>query len=234
MKTAVLASGVVLVAVIGGVGGYVVGDLTEPTTTANANGTYPTGDDSPPATDPPLPRKTPEPNTLAALEADELSFRTQNFTIHDESGAPVRLSIRVPRGWQLTRDPKMPREVKFLDPERERAVRVESALPDQLSPTDSMNKLVAGLKSSQPYENDLKILSQTDGQLEANGEVRTVSTLVYTFIPIKTLRHVIVRWVATGGDDVATVEMSITGLPQDAAGLNAVALEASRSVRETG
>jgi hypothetical protein len=234
VKTAVLASGVVLLAVIGGVGGYVVGDLTEPTTTANANGNYPTGDDSPPATDPALPRKTPEPYPLAALKVEELSFRTQNFTIHDESGAPVSLSIRVPRGWQLTRDPKMPREVKFLDPKRERAIRVESALPEQLSPTDSMNKLVASLKSSQPYENDLKLLSQDDEQLEANGDARAISTLVYTYIPKKTLRYVIVRWIATGGDDLATVEMSITGLPQDAAGLNAVALEASRSVHETG
>ncbi|WP_432942962.1 hypothetical protein ACQPXM_38740 [Kribbella sp. CA-253562] len=234
MKTAVLASGVVLLAVIGGVGGYVVGDLTDSATTANANGNYPTGDDSPPAADPSLPRKTPEPNPVPALKAGDLTFRTQIFTIRDESGAPVRLSIRVPRGWQLTRDPKMPREVKFLDPKRERAIRVESALPDQLSPTDSMNKLVAGLKASQPYENDLKILSQTDEQLEANGEVRTVSTLIYTYIPIKTLRYVNVRWIATGGDDLATVEMSITGLPQDAAGLNAVALEASRSVHETG
>ena len=129
----------------------------------------------------------------------------------------------------------MPREVKFLDPRKERAVRVESALPPPaMSTTDSMAQLVANLKSSQPYENDLRILSQTDEQIEANGESRKVSTLIYTYIPKKTVRYVIVRWIATGGDDNATVEMSVTGLPQDAAGLRAVLLEASRSVRQTG
>jgi hypothetical protein len=237
MKTAALASGVVLLGLVGAAGGYAVGDLTQ-SSTAIANNEFPSGDDSLPAgypSDPPLPKKTPEPYSLAPLTADELKFRTQSFTVHDDSGARLPLSIKMPRGWQLTRDPKAPREVKFLDPLKERAVRVESALPPPaLSTADSMNQLLANLKSSQPYENDLQILSQTDEQIATDGEARTVSTLTYTYIPKKTLRYVIVRWISTGDNDTSTVEMSVTGLPQDAAGLHAVLLEASRSVRETG
>ncbi|WP_112248481.1 hypothetical protein [Kribbella monticola] len=232
MRTSVLASGIVLLAVAGAAAGYYGGELTGPATVREAAPAAPL---SARPTDPPLPRKTPEPSAVPSLTTDELDFHTQNFTIHDDSGSPVGMAIRIPRGWQLTRDPKMPREVKFLDPLKERAVRVESALPPPAtSTTDSMTQLVANLKSSQPYENDLRILSQTDEQLEANGETRTVSTLTYTYIPKKTLRYVIVRWIATDGDDNATVEMSITGLPQDAAALRALLLETSRSVHQTG
>jgi hypothetical protein len=228
VKTAVLASGVVLLGLLGATGGYVVGDLTRPTT-ASANNQYPTGGDSPPAD--PLPRNTPEPYPKAPLSAAKLKFHTENFTIRDESAVQVPLSIRMPRGWQLTRDPKAPREVKFLDPEKERAVRVESALPPpKLTTTDSMHQLIANLESSQPYENDLKILSQTDEQVDTGRHPRTVSTLIYTYVPRKTLRYVIVCWVATGQNDTATVEMSITGLPQDAAALKAVLAETTKSV----
>ena len=233
MRTSLLVSGVVLLALAGAAAGYYGGDKYTGSTTVYETGPALPLTGSP--TDPPLPKKTPEPYPLTPLAADELKFHAQSFTIRDDSGAQLPLSISVPRGWRLTRDPKTPREVRFLDPRKERAVRVESALPPpELSTTDSMNQLVANLKSSQPYENDLRILSQTDEQIEAKGETRTVSTLIYTYIPKRTVRYVIVRWVATGGEDIATVEMSITGLPQDAAGLQAVLLEASRSVRETG
>jgi hypothetical protein len=233
VKTPVLVSGIVLLALVGAAGGYYGGATYSGA--SRVNEAAPVAPLTGRSTDPPLPKKTPVPFPLAALKASELDFHTVNFTIHNDSGDPLALSIRVPRGWQLTRDKKTPREVRFLDPKRERAVRVESALPPpSLSTADMMTQLVAGLKSSQPYENDLQILSQTSDQLEANGETRTVSTLIYTYIPKKNLRYVIVRWVATGGDDQARVEMSITGVPQDAAGLKSVLLQASQSVVEAG
>ncbi len=226
MKTAVLASGVIVLGLIGAAGGYLVGDLTQPTT-ASANGVYPTEGDSPPAD--PLPKKTPEPYPKTPLSAAKLKYHTENFSVRDDAGTQVPLSIRMPRGWQLTRDPKAPREVKFLDPAKERAVRVESGLPEMLTTGDSMSQLVANLESSQPYENDLQILSQDDEQIEVEGTTRKISTLIYTYIPKKTLRYVIVTWVATA-DDLATVEMSITGLPQDAAALKALLAETTKSV----
>jgi hypothetical protein len=227
VKTAVLASGVIALGLIGAAGGYVVGDLTQPTTASAGNG-YPTGGDTPSAD--PLPKKTPEPYPKAPLSAAKLRYHTENFSIRDDAGTQVPLSIRMPRGWQLTRDSKAPREVKFLDPAKERGVRVEAGLPESLTTADSMRRLIANLESSQPYENDLKIVSQDDEQIELEGTTRTVSTLIYTYIPKKTLRYVIVTWVSTGGDDLATVEMSITGLPQDAAALKAILAETSKSV----
>ncbi|GAA1636297.1 hypothetical protein GCM10009744_26680 [Kribbella alba] len=230
MKAPILVSGVLLLGVLGGVGGYVGGAwLEQPSPVDEVAAAAPLAGFP---TQEPLPRKTPEPNTLAGLKADELTFRTQSFTVRADSGASLRLSIRMARGWQLTRDPKAPREVKFLDPLKERGVRVESGLAPKQSTTDSMHELVNNLKSSQAYENDLRILSQTDSQVTGvDGQPRTVSTLTYTYIPIKTRRYVVVRWVATGGDDTATVEMSVTGLPQDAAGLAPVLAEATKSVQ---
>ncbi|MGC4937379.1 hypothetical protein [Kribbella sp. DT2] len=227
MRTAVLVSGVVVLGLLGAGGGYLVGDLTQPTT-ASANGDEPTGSDSPTAD---YIVKTPVPNNTAAFKATGLRYREHTFTVRQEPEPTVEVSIDMPRGWQLTSSPKTPGEVKFLDPLKERGVRVESGFPPDLTTAEQRKKLIPGLTSSQAPENDLKILENYDSTVtDAQGETRNVSTLIYTFIPTETLRYVIVRWVATGGDAQATVEMSVTGLPQDAAGLKAVLAQASESV----
>jgi len=223
-------SSVVLLALAAAAAGYYGGDKY----TGSAR-VYATGPAAPLTTIPTpeqLPRKIPEPNKVPTLKSNDLTFREQTFTVHPADLDPVRLSVKAPRGWQLTRAPKMPGEVKFLDSPRERGLRVEAIAPD-LSTSDQLAKLIEQLKVSQPYENDFKIISQSDGQVTGeDGEQRTVSTLIYTYIPGKTLRYVIVRWVATGGDDLAAVEMSITGLPQDAAALGEITAEASQTVQQ--
>ncbi|GAA1557781.1 hypothetical protein [Kribbella lupini] len=227
MKTAVLASGVVALGLIGAAGGYLVGDLTQPTTASASNG-YPSGGDSPSAD---VIVKSPIPNHVPAFKATGLRYREHTFTVRQEPSPRVKVSIDMPRGWQLTSSPKTPAEVKFLDPLKERGVRVESGFPPDLTTAEQREKLIAGLVSSQAPENDLKILENYDSTVTGDdGRTREVSTLIYTYIPTETLRYVIVRWVATGGDSQATVEMSVTGLPQDAAGLKAVLAKASESV----
>jgi hypothetical protein len=230
VKTAVLVSGVVLLAIVGGGAGYEAGLLTEPGITPVAGAAAPLSGISPAA---PLPVKTPVPSDVPALTTAELTFRQHTFKVQ-AADRTVELAIRTPRGWQLTTSPKSPAEVKFLDPLKERGVRVEAISPPGLTPKESRQKLIVDLEKSQAPENDLRILSQTDDQIEADGELRSVSTLIYTYIPNKTRRFVIVTWVAAPGDDLATVEMSITGLPQDAAGLDSVLQEATRSVHEVG
>lgn len=229
MKTAVLVSGVVLLGLVAGAAGYEAGLITEPGVSPAAGAAAPLAGMSPSA---PLPVKTPVPSDVPALTTAELSFRQHTFRVQ-ASDRTVELAIRAPRGWQLTTSPKSPAEVKFLDPLKERGVRVEAISPPGLSTKESREKLVVDLERSQPPENDLRILSQADDQVEADGELRSVSTLIYTYIPNKTRRYVIVCWVAAHGDEPATVEMSITGLPQDAAGLGSVLEEATRSVHET-
>lgn len=58
--------------------------------------------------------------------------------------------------------------------------------------------------------------------LSKNVDAKTNdATLVYTYVPDKTVRHVIVRWVANE-DGLCHLEMATTGLPQDKAALLAV------------
>jgi hypothetical protein len=225
-----LLTGLLLLAVALGVtGGYFTGDyLGTPLPTASGNA-VPIGDVSP--SEPSLPVKTPVPNNLPALTVDDLDFRKQTFTVHQESLPPVRLSVRVPAGWEKSVNKKTPGEVKFLDSLRERGVRVESGFRVELTPAQQRDRLIAQLKSSLPYEDNFQIVSQTDDTVTGDdGQSRPISTLIYTYIPTQTVRYVMVRWVATAGDGLANVEMSITGLPQDAKALELVADEAAQSV----
>jgi hypothetical protein len=230
MRTPILVSGVLLLGVLGGAAGYAAGVYETRALPQSLGAAAPLGM----ITSPPeqLPVKTPEPSNVSAFTTAGLTFRQFTFTVQPDGERPVHLSIRAPRGWQLTKSPKSPAEVKFLDPLKERGVRVESGFPPDLTTAESREKLLLDLEKSQPPENDLRILSQTDGQVEVDGQSRAVSTLIYTYIPNKTRRYVIVRWVATGGNDLATVEMSVTGLPQDAAGLASVLGEATRTVKQ--
>jgi hypothetical protein len=232
----VLLTGLLLLAVALGVGGgYLTGDYLDrplPTTSGEAS---PLGEPATPTpSEPTLPVKTPIPSDVPALETG-LDYERHNFTVTPKGQQPVQLSIKVPDDWRLTRNPKAPGEVKFLDRLNERGVRVEAVEPATQTPAEARAQLVVGLKQSQPPENDLRIISQTDEKVEADdGTTRNVSTLIYTYIPFETVRYVIVRWVATGDDDLTSVEMSITGLPQDAKGLAEVLTAATSSVRETG
>ena len=94
-----------------------------------------------------------------------------------------------------------------------------------------MNILVGNLRSSQPYENDLQLLSQTHGPLTGrDGDSRNIATLAYTYIPNQTVRSVLVRWIGFGAPGNVAVEMSVTGLPQDDPALREVLERASTSV----
>jgi hypothetical protein len=231
MRTPILVSGVLLLGVLGGAAGYEAGMYRTPVVPQPNGSAAPLAAISPAEQ---LAVKAPEPSKVPAFTTAGLTFRLSTFTVHPDGERPVKLSIRAPRGWQLTKSPNSPAEVKFLDQLKERGVRVESGFRPDLTTAASRDKLLLDLQRSQAPENDLTILSQTDEQVEADGRSRAVSTLIYTYIPNKTRRYVIVRWIATGGDDIATVEMSVTGLPQDAAGLAAVLGEATRTVKQIG
>jgi hypothetical protein len=235
----VLLAGLLLLALALGAGsGYYAGDYfdgPEPTASGTAG---PLGDISPSPTptptEPPLPVKTPVPSTVEPLETG-LDYTNHTFTVTPKDAEPVQLSIETPQGWKLApRDPKRPGEVKYLDKLRERGVRVEAVAPAAQSPAAEMAQLIVDLKKSQPPENDVRIASHTTDVITGDdGESRSVATLIYTFIPGETLRYVIVRWVAINGE-LTNVEMSITGLPQDAQALDEVLQRATASVSEVG
>lgn len=234
----VLLAGLLLLALALGAGsGYYAGDYLdtpEPTASGTAG---PLGDISPsptPTPTPTLPVKSPIPSTLEPLETG-LEYTNHTFTVTPKDAEPVQLSIETPQGWKIApRDPKRPGEVKYLDKLRERGVRVEAVAPAEETPADEMAQLIVDLKKSQPPENDVRVTSQTTDVVTGDdGESRSVATLIYTFIPGETLRYVIVRWIAINGE-LTNVEMSITGLPQDAQALDEVLQRATASVSEVG
>lgn len=238
MKTPLLVIGIVLLGIAGAGAGYYGGRLVEPTPDTVGTVAGPLAAGTAPITRPsatptiPLSRKTPVPSDISPLLVDDLRFKTRNFSVEGTTAEQVRLSIKTPSNWQLTSSPKTPDEVKFLDPLKERAVRVQSGFTPDKTVVQSRLEIVKGLLESQPYQNDVQIKFQGESQVEGDdGQVRTVSTLIYTYIPVDIVRYVIVRWVATGNDDMATVEMSVAGLPQDVKALNEVLDQATRSVK---
>lgn len=235
----VLLAGLLLLALALGAGsGYYAGDYLdtpEPTASGTAG---PLGDispsPSPTPTEPPIPVKTPIPSNLEPLDTG-LDYTNHTFTVTPKDAEPVQLSVETPQGWKIApRDPKRPGEVKYLDKLRERGVRVEAIAPAKETPADEMAQLIVDLKKSQAPENDVRITSNTTAVITGDdGESRSVATLIYTFIPNETLRYVIVRWIAINGE-LTNVEMSITGLPQDAPALDEVLQRATASVSEVG
>ncbi|NEA35878.1 hypothetical protein [Streptomyces sp. SID13031] len=238
MKKPILVSGIVMLALVGGGGGYVGGQVLDQRTSGGSAAPLPTGSPGTPTTTPkptpsiPLIRKTPQPNPLPALELADLDFKNRNFTVTGDVVGQVKLSIKVPAGWQLTPTKDKPSEVRFVDESGERAIRVQSALAPDTSVKDSLQGLVTNLQSSQPYQNNLQTLYQAEGQVkDDDGNLRPVATLVYTYIPGATTRYVIVRFVATGDGTVTTVSMSVTGLPKEKSVLEKILAEATASVR---
>jgi hypothetical protein len=237
----VLLAGLLLLALALGVGGgYYAGDRydnPEPSAigTAGPLGVVSTSPSpTPTPTEPSLPVKTPTPNNLDPLETG-LIYTGHNFTVTPKHEPSVQLSIETPQGWRLApRDPERPGEVKYLEDDQQRGVRVEAIEPVDTTPAAEMADLIVNLKKSQAPENDVQIRSQTTGTVDGDdGEPRQVATLIYTYIPGNTLRYVIVRWVATKGQ-LTDIEMSFTGLPQDADGLNEVLDKATTTVHEVG
>jgi hypothetical protein len=222
------------VAVIGALGGYAAGRLTQPG--PGAGGTpepmaaAPSVPSAPPTT-PALPKKTPVPDETSALDPDELSYRTVEFSVNKPPHPPVRVNVRVPTDWKIQRNPAYTDEVRYVDPTGKRWIRIESGFLIERPPIDSMNILVGNLRSSQPFENDLRLLSQTHGPLTGrDGDSRNIATLAYTYIPNQSVRSVLVRWIGFGAPGNVAVEMSVTGLPQDDPALREVLERASASV----
>ncbi|WP_433163193.1 hypothetical protein [Kribbella sp. CA-247076] len=225
---ALLGSGLVAIAALGGAGGYGVGLLTAVDGSAAAVGTAaPLGTvrpstPSPAATPTEKPRKV-VPDKSAPLDADELRYKTRRFTVQDVYRSEV--SARVPANWNETQ-PDPPRTSRFTDPTGKRWLRIEAGFTIQRAPAASMAARIAELNRL-PKDQMIKYLANT-----VEGKY---ATLAYTYVPPKalapvaTLRYVIVRWVADDSG-LCAVEMSSTGLPQDKEALLAVLDKASETV----
>jgi hypothetical protein len=239
MKTPILVSGIVVLALVGAGGGYLAGPLLDQhVDEAGAAAPLPVSAAStpPPSATPsqtpsvPLIRKTPQPNPLEPL-SDHMDFDLRNFTVSSELAGEVKLSLRIPAGWQFTPSKDKSSEVRFVDASGERAVRIESALTPDKSVRQALQDVLTNVQSSQPYQNFVQPLFQGAGTVkDDDGRPRQVATLVYTYIPGATSRYVIVRFVATGDGSLATISMSVTGLPKEKKVLERILAEATSSV----
>lgn len=227
-----LGTGLVALIAIGGAGGYGVGLWTADQSAAAVG----TGMAAPlgigePAPTPATPSPTPPARKVtyddsAALQADDLKYRTRTFTVKGVVKSVV--SVRVPSDWNLTQ-PDPPTIGRYTDPTRKRWIRLEAGFTIKRPPAESMQIRIAELKRL-PADQSLNILYST---VEGND-----ATLAYTYVPPKeqspegVLRYVVVRWVADDSGNCA-LEISSTGLPQDKEALLDVLDHASDSAERS-
>ncbi|MGZ0150334.1 hypothetical protein ACXJJ3_24950 [Kribbella sp. WER1] len=224
-RRAMLGAGLLGLAGAGGAGGYGAGlFLTAEPSLAGTAAPLPMSSvsTSPPPTTPAPPRKVTYDDS-PALDAGDLSYRSQTFYV--KSVVKSRITLRVPDGWGLTQ-PYPPKTGRFTDPTGKRWIRVEGGFTIKRPPAASMQARIAELKRLSP-DQMLNLISQ-----EVDSDYATIS---YTYVPPPdqspegVLRYVIVRWVADDSGNCA-VEMSSTGLPQDKKALQDVLEHATKSV----
>lgn len=221
----------VAAAVIGGAGGYGAGLATMPDDAGRSDDRSlqlpsPSTGRTSTTTPSPVVVKKPVPDRTRGLVAGDLEYATKKFDARKTTFSEV--SVRVPFDWDLTRPE--PDEGRYTDPLRKRWIRVEAGFLPTQPPASSMQNRIEAL-ANVSADQDLRILSRSTGSGEhVTGIPLRFATLVYTYIPDKTIRRVLVRWISFGDQDLTTVEISVIGLPQDEKALNAVLERATETV----
>jgi hypothetical protein len=215
-----LSAGLVVITLAGGAGGYGIGHLTQPETQASdaAAPLHPGGSDATPT--PVEPVNTAVPDPTPALRRSELRYKEREFVA--ELAVRSQVTVEVPRNWRFTQ-PDPPKEARYTDPTGRRYVRVEAGFTIERPPRVSMEQRILVLANT-PRREDLQILSK---QVAEDGRS---ATLTYTFVPDKSLRYVVVRWVALDDSGNCAIEISSTGLIQDKDATWAVLERASETV----
>ncbi|WP_145803803.1 hypothetical protein [Kribbella amoyensis] len=217
--TMLLASGLLGIAALGTAGGYGVGLLTS--ADAQTSGSpAPIGSTTPTPTEP---VKTGLPDNTPALDKGDLRYKTRSFVA--DWAVRSNVTVKVPSNWWMTQpDPK--KEARFTDPTGKRFVRIEAGFTITRPPTASLEAKIQALRGVPPSQ-ALKILSR-----DVADDGRT-ATLVYTYIPQESVRHVVVRWVALDDSGNCAVEISAGGLPQDEQAVRDVLEHATDTVTRT-
>lgn len=223
--TALLGSGLLAITVLGGAGGYGVGLWTTTGTAATNGQAAPLSGVSLPSeapTSPTPPAKKIVRDDSPALRVDELRYKTRVFIA--KMAVKSRVRVQVPALWDFTQ-PDPPKLGRYTDPTKKRWIRIEAGFTIQRRPAESMAIRIGELKAI-PAGQMVKVLSE-----EVDPETHN-ATLVYTYVPDSSVRHVIVRWVAdeTGN---CIFEMASTGLPQDEDALLAILDRATETATRT-
>ncbi|MEV6410976.1 hypothetical protein [Kribbella sp. NPDC051718] len=220
---ALLGSGLLAVTLLGGAGGYGLGLVTTGqqasagTTAAPLPGASAGTPSSTPSSTPSrkLRRDDSEP-----LQADDIRYRTRVFDV--SSVVRSHVSVRVPSRWEMTlQDPV--KDMKFNEPERRRAVRVQGGFKITRPPEDSMKVRIGQFKAL-PADKMVSVLSHTVDPATKNA------TLTYNYADPdnNTLKLGLIRWVADD-EGLCILEIAVTGLPQDESALADILDHASES-----
>lgn len=210
-------------AAVGVVGGYGVGELTD---ADRGGGSGPAPSISGTGGTEPTAVKTPVPDRTKALRSGDIVYQARTFDAQQAVRSRVR--VQVPSGWHFTQPVKG--EGRYTDPTRKRWIRVEAGFTPSRRPADAMHQRIDELGAIDPAQ-DLQIVDTRSASAQhVDGTSITYSTLSYTYVPQTVRRQVVVRWVSFGEDGHASVEMSVTGLPQDGDALLTMLQRATRTV----
>ncbi|WP_148256800.1 hypothetical protein [Kribbella flavida] len=201
--TAMLTGGLLVITLLGGAGGYGLGHLTQPESRPSSTASPLRPSDGTPSPSEPVNTAVPDPTP--ALRKSTLRYKTRAFTA--ESVVRSHVTAEVPRNWRMTQPDPMT-EGRFTDPTGKRWVRIEAGFTIQRPPAASMAVRIEVL-GDLPVKQAVRIISK-----QVSADKRS-ATLTYTYIPDRTLRYVVVRWVALDRSGNCAVEISSTGLQQD-------------------
>jgi len=229
---------VVGIAVLSAAGGYGLGELTRPQTqltdiaspmavvTETVRATPPPSSPTPTAT------RTPVPNDKPGLIPGDISFDSETIEVVDDAdpGRTARITVDVPHNWRLT-DVGHRDWGKFNSSYSKRSFRIDSAFEPEKQ--DAIMQRQFNRLRGLPPDQLVKLSDPVHGSTIADdGDRRTHTTFTYTYLPPtdENLFYVIDRWVSTSGDGLADVEIVVSGLPQDKAGLELIMDRATKSV----
>lgn len=213
---ALLGSGLLAVTLLGGAGGYGLGLLTtdqKASAGVTAAPLAPAG-----SVKSPTPPKKLVPDNTEALQAEDIRYKTREFTL--TYMLESRVKVRVPGNWDpALQDP--PKEMRYNEPARKRLVRIQAGFNITRPPEESMTQRIDVLKGLSAD----KMVTIKSSKVDP---VTQDATLVYTYAEKLSLRHVITRWVANK-DGLCHFEIGVSGLPQDKAALEDILDQAAKS-----
>ncbi|GAA3597294.1 hypothetical protein GCM10022235_81200 [Kribbella ginsengisoli] len=220
---ALLGSGLLAVTLLGGAGGYGLGLVTTGQQASAGTAAAPLAGASvstTPSTTPSTPPRKLKQDNSDPLQADEIRYRTRVFYV--TSVVRSQVSVRVPSNWEMTLlDP--PKDMKFNEPERRRAVRIQGGFKITRPPEDSMKARIAQFKAL-AADKMVTVLTHEVDPATKNA------TLTYNYADPEnnTLKLGMIRWVADD-EGLCMLEIAVTGLPQDKSALADILDHASES-----
>jgi hypothetical protein len=216
---ALLGSGLLGVTLLGGAGGYGLGLLTTGEQASAGTAAAPLTGTSAGPTTPTTTPKTIVPDNSKPLRAEDIEYKIRSFTVRDALQSAV--SVRVPGDWQISVPPDTEKYIRYNEPARKRWIRIEAGFTVQRSPALSMAAKI-DLLQALPATQRLTIRAHSIDPKTQDA------TLLYSYVPDRTLRYVIVRWVANPAG-LCHFEIAVTGLPQDKAALETILDHAAES-----